>query len=567
MLNEIRINKLNKILLVIFFSVQPVLQLLLDLFGDKAFSVFGISIATIIRYCLFGTISVLVVTANIKNKATKFFIGYILVCAIYILLQYFNTRNFDSTAYYGNSGQSFFSCIMENSKYILPISLIFFVCILKPSHKQIKIAVFLAVTFIVLHLIITNLCGIDYISYRYGGTDNPAGSIIAWFSNTICATNWELFTSRGLYSSGNALSGFFSLLLPIVFFIALKSGKIWWYLLVLFQMIGMLMVGTRVSVYGAILIFVIVICIWLFDLIFNRRKVSFKRITAVLSVAVIFATFFIYSPFIARLNSDNDKKPEYIDVESVLSGLEDSSNTTSDVQSGNITNSVTESVAFESEDSVSSVMSQRPESASSEISSPDIDPEQNQSNEKYSTEFKQEFILNNYAKNSIQSSYIYNVYDYKEHTDFWFELMTEVEFSKRNDSRKIKGLILNDITETKGGVMDRIVGIGRIGIYPEADFSAIYYYNGVLGWALFVLPYIAVLLWSIIKCLMLLYKRTFSSFNYILVLSLGFIMISALLAGHILSLAHINSFIGMICGILIINLTKCDEKSKECLDD
>ena len=58
-MNNKKINTINKYLLVIFFILQPILELILSLFSDKNFSIAGISTATLIRYGLIGIITFL----------------------------------------------------------------------------------------------------------------------------------------------------------------------------------------------------------------------------------------------------------------------------------------------------------------------------------------------------------------------------------------------------------------------------------------------------------------------------------------------------------------------------
>ena len=88
-MNNKKINTINKYLLVIFFILQPILELILSLFSDKNFSIAGISTATLIRYGLIGIITLLAIIANFKRKSTKIFIGILISYAIYIVLHYF----------------------------------------------------------------------------------------------------------------------------------------------------------------------------------------------------------------------------------------------------------------------------------------------------------------------------------------------------------------------------------------------------------------------------------------------------------------------------------------------
>ena len=115
-MNNKKINTINKYLLVIFFILQPILELILSLFSDKNFSIAGISLATLIRYGLIGIITLLAIIANFKRKSTKIFIGILISYAIYIVLHYYNIRNFDIIVLNESMKKSFITASIYISK-------------------------------------------------------------------------------------------------------------------------------------------------------------------------------------------------------------------------------------------------------------------------------------------------------------------------------------------------------------------------------------------------------------------------------------------------------------------
>ena len=517
MLNTSGINKFNKIFLMVFLILQPVFEMFSNVFGEEKFTLAGVSIAVVLKYAMFLVLFVLAVLPNIKRKAAKAFIGYIGACSIFVILQYINMHNYDVHIFEGSLKKSLVQCVWYATRYIIAIGIIFLVYLLEFDYKDFKTAVIFTMAIAVLSIIITNLLGMDYISYNYGSKDHPDGSLLSWFTSEI-EFNWRRFTSRGLFSSGNIIGSFLSVGLPATAYFAFKTKKIPLYILTFLQLVTMLMISTRIAVYGAVLLFVGSIGIWAFDLIFNKKKFELKNTLAIVAIIAAFGILFSVSPFYSRMKNGEGFDVNYTENE----------------------NSNDENI----EDLI--------------IEMPDASDEETGMNREeinlHNHKVKLDYIKNNFAYHSIHFSFIHSLYNYEEHTDFWFNLMTKVDFSKRNSSRKIKSLILQDIVETKGDILDKIVGIGGISIYPETDYVAMYCYLGVLGLILFLFPIIAILILSIIRVLIDLFKRKFDPFYYSLILSLGFILVTAYYSGHALSISFVNVYIGLFSGMLFKKL-------------
>lgn len=503
-----KLNKINKYLLIIFFMLQPILELMLSTFKNDKFTIAGISIATLIRYGLLAVIIFIAVISNIKRKSTKMFIGLLVLYAVYIVLHYINIRNFDSVILGTSMSKGFVTVAMYISKFIVPVSIIYLVFILRFNYKDMKVCVLFVASFVALLIIITNLCGADYVAYSFEDNPHLAGNIIKWFDKDFLYDDWRLLTSRGLYASGNELSSFFVILLPIVFWIALKEKKSWYFLVALVQMISMLLIGTRIAVYGAIILSVATLIIWFIYKLMNKQKIEKRKILFAGIVLIIFGIFFSFSPFMNRIK----------------------------VGEGTINNYTTEN------------NDKKKPKLSKEDNTPD-----------------RIFIKKNYYKELIPYSMLTDTYNYLEHTEFWVHIINDVDISERNNSRKLKTLILDDIEKNKNGNLDKLVGIGEIPIYPERDFVAQYYYIGVLGIILFLLPFALILIISLGYNFIKFVNKKLDGFQIVLILSLLFTICTAYLAGHVLEPIYINSFIGLVTGMLLICLT---ERSKnEDLDE
>lgn len=492
-----KINKINKYLLVVFFILQPFLELILSIFQDKTLAIAGISIATLIRYGLISLIIILAIIANIHRKSTKLFIGTLIIYAVFSCLHYFNIRNLDLIIFDTSIKKGFITIIMYISKFVIPICLIYLVYILKFNYKDLKITVLSIVTFVSLVMIITNLLGIDYIAYSFNSNTHPSLNILGWFNNEYDSTNWRMLTSRGLYPSGNEVASLLTLLFPLTLWISLKEKRNYYFIFVIIQMISILMVSTKVAVYGEILLFIAVISIWIFENILKKQPIKKSKIAYIFLILVVFSIFLINSPFVKRFNTGEGGISSYTQM--------------------------TEEEA---------------EKIEIELSEADTTPELI-------------YIKENYAKESIPLDLVENAYNYLDHTNFWIHLIDDIEFSERNNARKIKTLILQDIKENKANSLDTLVGIGEIPIYPEKDFVAQYYYIGVIGLLIFIMPFILVAIVSLFYCLIKLFKKNFNGIQLVMILSIFFIAATAYFSGHTLEPIYINSIIGLICGMLI----------------
>ncbi len=496
-----KINKINKYFLIVFFILQPILELILSIFNDEFFAIAGISIATLIRYALIAIIIFLAIFANLHKKSTKIFIGTLTLYAIFVCLHYFNIKDFDIVILNISMKKSFITSAIYLSKFIIPICIMFLVYILDFKYNDLKITVLSVVTIVSLIILITNLFGIDNIAYSFNSIVHPSTNIIGWFTIDYNDINWRYLTSRGLYPSGNEIASLLTLLFPLTIWISLKEKNISYFTIVFIQMISLLMVGTKVAVYGEIILFVSVICIWIFEKILKKEKITKDKILCIILILILFGICFAYSPFFNRIivgEAGSGSYTEIIDDESDK-GIEDPS----------------------------------PNDDSNII-----------------------YIKENYSKQSIPSQLVENAYNYIEHTDFWVHLIKDVDFSQRNSARKIKTLILQDIKENNSGVLDDFVGIGEIPIYPEKDFIAQYYYIGIIGILIFIIPFILVALTSVGYNFIRILKKKFDGTQLVLLLSFFFIEFVAYFSGHTLEPIYINSYIALICGMLISLLIK-----------
>ena len=107
------------------------------------------------------------VIPNLKRKSTKIFICALVVYVLYFAIHYINIRNFNLVIMGDNMQKGVFAAAIYISKFIIPISVVYFVYVLNFGYREIKNCVLFTSIFVSLVLIITNLCGIDYMAYSF----------------------------------------------------------------------------------------------------------------------------------------------------------------------------------------------------------------------------------------------------------------------------------------------------------------------------------------------------------------------------------------------------------------
>ena len=101
-----------------------------------------------------------------------------------------------------------------------------------------------------------------------------------------------MLSTRGWFDSANEISAILATLLPINIYFLFKENRINNYLLYTIQVISMIILGTRVSTYCAILISFLFIIINIFSKFIRKEKINYKFII----IAVISCLYYFLSP-------------------------------------------------------------------------------------------------------------------------------------------------------------------------------------------------------------------------------------------------------------------------------
>lgn len=361
-------------------------------------------------------------------------------------------------------------------------------------------------------MIISNLFKFSYLSYSLE-QDTISGNMIEWFTKGIKPdseklNDWVGYTTRGLFQSGNQLSGLMIILVPILTYIAFKEKQIKEWIVLTLHIIAMIAITTRVGAIGGILAMAATVCVYVLEKIIHREKVSeiFKQknfYCLIVSIAVI-AVIYAFSPFKVRTMSGNFGADLAI-------GKQTTDNTDLEGSDGEID--------------------------------------------------KLAYIKENVDNEEINGYYIYQVYPYTDDVDFWFDLMMNVPKYERAGNRKMRALLINRILERDNRISDYLVGISFTRsssfVWPERDFQSQVDALGWIGMILFIFPYIFVFVFAVIQFFRKFKENLYlRRVVYMMALAVG--MAAAYLSGHILNEIFPFVFLAMVAGITL-NVAMGDE--------
>ena len=285
-------------MLLIFLALQPFLDCYL-LYTDEVMNIFHFSPTTIIRFLIVGFLVVLVFFNKNNKETRKPLLIYGLVILIYTILHIVTTYSYNIDSFpsftYSISAEIFYIARM-----LLPIFIIYIVYTLKISKDEF-INLFLWVVFISSSVIvIMNLLKISLTSY---GVNNQIGdNLFSWFS--VNKPDSRLLASKGWFNSANQISALFALLLPICIYSVFDKFNIKRVVTLCLCLLAMLMIGTRVSTVGWILIYVVILLIYLFCcFIMKQIKFELKKFIGCLVIGSIFGVIFIFSPLVNSAES------------------------------------------------------------------------------------------------------------------------------------------------------------------------------------------------------------------------------------------------------------------------
>lgn len=500
MINKSITNKMKYYLLILFVVIQPILDIHY-LYTEKVVNTIGFSPSTIIRIIIIGILGILSILTLKDRKAWVIAGIYLALVGIYTVMHLLNARDFytlvPNDLNYSVVGEIFYIIRM-----LIPIAVIFVTMTTEISTKDYEKAIRIILLLISLSIVISNIFKFSLTSY---GKEMISGNIFDWFNDGYSQYNYLKLASRGPFNSANQLSALLCLLLPTMFGIYTYDKSKINLVTILLTILSMIMIGTKVALYGAIIVVIVYIAMLVIAKLLKQDILIDKKILAVIGLStLLIAGLYAKSPSINR----------------------------GSVESGYKANTEKEEVK---EDRIQ-------------------DKKEEIKKENESISMKQgmvEYVENNFIDAKIKYDFITQCYPYQYDPEFWIEIM-ELPVSQRTDYRFLELKMHQRVKDINDNPKDDWLGIGFTRTEHlftlERDFIYQYYSLGLIGVILFLGPYVLITLGCLIRIISKI-KETFNVKYAMVCFGTLFILAVSVYSGNIMDALTITI-------ILAFNLAK-----------
>lgn len=513
-----KVLNLTKVCITALLLAQPIFDIIktssihdIQIFGFSFFEIYNIILVFFLGFL-----------AIFQSQHKKRFVRYLIfgvIFLIYFILHCYNMTLFNNEVYSEQTTNFLVEFYYLYKTFINPLILMMSLYYLRVDKKYLIKVVQIYSLMISTVVITGDIFGFGYVAY--GEDDSRClKSIFDWFGfeNKYRFSFYEL-TCRGLYFSANQLSSITFMILPILLYSTYKNRKIIDYIALICMILCMDMLGTKVSTYGVIAVFLMFYVLYAFFILYNKfikNNIKLNNIMAITLIFIFSILLFSISPRRYEMKFDNS------DISSVKL-IED-----------NLSGSEMDATAFSSE--------------WKEIEKIDC---YNMSDEQ-----KNIFInfFDRYSGYMGVSSFIIKSYDSHRYPEFWCNYL---QTSKNNDYRVLKTSILRKIYNDNNNELDKYFGLGYNlnYIYTESDYSYQFYSYGIVGCLIFLGGYFIAIICSVYRILKNR-KRLFNFENILLLSSPAIALFTANFSGHVLERTMPLLTLSILCGLVLISNQK-----------
>ena len=485
-------DKIKLYLLMCFILIQPILDIYY-LYTDKVISTFGFSPATIIRVGITFVLTILTFM-TLKDKRLWKFVGiYLLIILCYSIAHLLNANNFNSLVP-GNFNYSLKNECSYLIRMLIPISIIFITYKSNMKKEYFELTTKWTLFLISGMIFITNLLKISLGSYN---NKVIRDNIFGWFTGAYDKYNYSFLASKGYFNFANQIAALLVFLLPIMFVIYVNKSSLFNLVIIIITLFAMIMLGTKVAFYGAIIdvaFFILALC---FVSLLKRKNLINKKVFFMILCSVV-----VLGILVPKAPSVYREKTSY------------------NIRINN--SKVEKKMEFDK-----SIMDNK--------------------------ESMIKYIESNYKPLMVNKYFINNSYPYKYDPEFWVDIINLPVF-ERLDWRNLEQKMLQRVMDINNNPMDKYLGLTfsrTQNIYNlERDFVSQYYSLGIIGVILFLGPYIGIVFYSI--CFILLKLKTRMSIDkIILCFATLFALGVSYYSGNVLDSLTVTIIIGFILGNLI----------------
>ncbi|CEN26679.1 O-antigen ligase family protein [Paraclostridium sordellii] len=490
------IEKVKLYLLILFVISQPLLDTYY-LYTDKVVSMIGFSPSTIIRVGITFVLVILTLVTLKDKKKWVFILSYIGIVSVYTILHLVNANNFHSLVP-GNFGYSIAGEIFYIIRLMIPLSIVFITYNMNIDLDDFTKTIIWLLILISGTIVITNIFKISLNSYT---NEIIKANVFEWFMGAYDKYNYSSLASKGVFNFANQIAALLVLLLPIGLAIYTYKNTFLNLISLILTIVAMIMLGTKVALFGAIIEVVIFLCILIFMRIFKKENTLNKKNILMIGLSILcIAGLFMKSPainreIVARYVRINNSK---VEVEGVDENKEINDIKQTEEKSDDSSNPHLENTNILDDEDISNLNNKGMDTAKQ----PD----------KSNKESMIEYIEKNYHNLRVNEQFITKSYPYKYDPEFWVEIIN-LPVVERLDWRNLEQRMLQRVMDINNNPMDKLVGITferTQNIFNlERDFLSQYYSMGILGVIVFLGPYVILPL----VCFIMMIKKFKEKFN------------------------------------------------------
>ena len=284
-------DKIIKYSMLIMFILLPIIDCIRRT-TIKDVEILGISIIEIINIIII-CYTLLLTIFSIKDRKKELLpiIIYSVILLIYVCFHNYHIINFDHNIYEKNEINIVTETFYIFRVYYMPVLLLFVlnknkkIFDLKFYSKLIKSLICI----IGISIILLNVFKLSYATYAETNNEFVKYNIFDFYKSSESP---KQLSTRGWFDSANEISAILMMLMPLNIFLLYKENKKNNTFIYIVQFIAMIILGTRVSSLGAIIITVCAIIINILAKLINKAKMNYKFILC----GLLCAGYFFVSP-------------------------------------------------------------------------------------------------------------------------------------------------------------------------------------------------------------------------------------------------------------------------------
>lgn len=493
--------------------LQPFLEIYW-LYNGSFAQVLPFTIPTILR--LVGVFVIFLLYFSQKSnwlnlRKNWFLLAYVFVLIIYSAAHLYFTRNFkslDPTSYgYSTLGEAFYLIRMA-----LPLIVLYVTQETPFSEKSFNKIIQGLVGSIAGIIVVTDICKISLTSY--GRPQLIKINIFEWFFKH--QPSFYQMAAKGWFNFANTTSAVLFMLMPLMLYVLVTKTNWLNILLVVLQSMAMLMLGTKVALYGLAISFAAFVIIYLLH-VFIIKNLQFSKKIAITTLLIIIGIGLIApaSPAVKRTSFD------------------------------------------------AAIVKTRNKKSHKDALNKELSPNLKHGSKAKKKKFLKKFIKRHYQAFALQHRFVFHSYNYKRDPYFWLHVMRLPE-SERLNNRLIEARMLDQVKVNNHNSVCDWLGISYMReshIFPlERDFMSQYYSLGIIGAILFLGIYVLALLYAVFNWIKNKADRSFK--QTMLIISMTFIIVAAFYSGNVMDFLFATIIMAFILGYLlqIINVHKHSSK-------